>query len=86
MLLDIMSMLFSIFCYNFFMVLGKRIKELRQEKGLTQTQLALKAGINQSMIARWERGEREPIASAIVKLADALECTCDYLLGKTNDY
>ena len=68
------------------MVLSKRIKELRLEKGLTQTQLAEKAGINQSMIARWERGEREPIASAVVKLADALECTCDYLLVRTNDY
>lgn len=53
---------------------------------MTQTQLAEKAGINQSMIARWERGEREPIASAVVKLADALECSCDYLLGRTNDY
>ena len=68
------------------MVLSKRIKELRLEKGLTQTQLAEKAGINQSMIARWERGAREPIASAVVTLADALECTCDYLLGRTNDY
>ena len=68
------------------MVLSKRIKELRLEKGLTQTQLAEKAGINQSMIARWERGEREPFASAVLKLADALECTCVYLLGRTNDY
>jgi transcriptional regulator with XRE-family HTH domain len=66
------------------MVIAQRIKELRKEAGLTQVELAEIIGCNQSMIARWEKGECEPTASAIVELSAALDCTCDYLLGKTN--
>ena len=36
------------------------------------------------MIARWEKEECEPTASAIVKLSEAFDCSCDYLLGKTD--
>jgi transcriptional regulator with XRE-family HTH domain len=66
------------------MLIAQRIKELRKEADLTQIELAKIIGYNQSMIARWESGECEPTASAILKLSDALDCTCDYLLGKTS--
>lgn len=36
------------------------------------------------MVTRWEKEECEPTASAIVKLSEALNCTTDYLLGKTD--
>lgn len=65
------------------MVIGQRIKELRLEMGMTQTQLSAIVGCTQSMIARWEKEECEPTASAILKLSEALECSCDYLLGKS---
>ncbi len=67
------------------MIIAKRIKELRLENGLTQRSLAKLVSCDQSMIARWEKGECEPTASAIVKLSDALDCSCDYLLGKSDD-
>ena len=63
------------------MVIAKKIKELRAEKGLSQAQLAKKIGCSQSMIVRWEKGECEPTASNIVKLAAAFDCSTDYLLG-----
>jgi transcriptional regulator with XRE-family HTH domain len=66
------------------MLIAQRIKELRKEAGLTQVELAKIIGCNQSMIARWEKGECEPTATAILKLSFALDCTCDYLLGKTS--
>jgi len=66
------------------MIIAKRIKELRMEHALTQTELAQKTGYSQSMIVRWEKEECEPTASAIVKLSDALDCSCDYLLGKSD--
>ena len=80
----ILSMRFRIFCYNSFMNFAERLKELRIENKLTQKRLAELAGINQSMIARWENGENEPLASYIPKLAEALNCSCDYLLGKSD--
>lgn len=61
-----------------------RIKELRLENKLTQKQLADKVGYSASMVTRWEKGECEPTASAIVKLSKALNCTTDYLLGKSD--
>lgn len=64
------------------MMISARINELRKENNLTQKQLAEKVGCNQSMIARWEKGECEPTAGAILKLAEVFGCTTDYLLGK----
>ncbi len=54
------------------------------ENKLTQKQLAEKVGHSASMVTRWEKGECEPTASAIVKLSKALNCTTDYLLGKSD--
>lgn len=66
------------------MIVARIIKELRLENELTQTQLAEKVGCSPSMVTRWEKGECEPTASAIVKLSEALNCTTDYLLGKSD--
>lgn len=68
------------------MIIAQRIKELRQEKGLSQIQLAKSVGCSQSMIVRWEKEECEPTASLIVNLAQTFNCSSDYLLGITNDY
>ncbi len=64
------------------MDIGKIIKELRKEAGLSQTQLAKMVGYSQSEIASWERNESEPNVKAIKKLAKVLNCSCDYLLGE----
>lgn len=44
-------------------------------------QLALKTGISQSAIAKWELGKTEPTASAIITLAKFFGETTDYILG-----
>ena len=44
-------------------------------------QLALKTGISQSAIAKWELGKTEPTASAIITLANFFNETTDYILG-----
>ena len=59
----------------------KRLKELRQQNNLSQMQLALKTGISQSAIAKWELGKTEPTASAIIILARFFGERTDYLLG-----
>jgi len=63
-----------------------RLKELRKEKNITQQELAKNIQVNQSMIARWEKDECEPTASAIVAVADYFNVCTDYLLGRKNFY
>lgn len=58
-----------------------RLKELRMEKQLSQTQLARVLGVSQSMIARWENDECEPTGTNIVSIANYFGVTTDYLLG-----
>ncbi|MBQ3493553.1 MAG: helix-turn-helix transcriptional regulator [Clostridia bacterium] len=58
-----------------------KLKELRISKNLSQMQLALKTGISQSAIAKWELGKTEPTASAIITLSKFFEESTDYILG-----
>lgn len=62
---------------------GDRLKELRQERGLTQQQLAanLEYQIAQNTIAVWELKKASPKAEAIILLAQYFGVTADYLLG-----
>ena len=59
------------------MQLGEKIKELRQEKGLSQAQLANIIGVSQKAIDYWERNVNEPKASYIVALVKFFEITYD---------
>lgn len=62
------------------MFLGKRIKELREEKGLVQRQLAAGLEIDTPMYSKIERGERKPKREQVLKLAEMLETDKDELL------
>src|SRR5579872_1832895 len=46
----------------------ERLKELRQEKGLTQKELAERAGVSPRAVAKWEQGDREPAWSFAIML------------------
>ena len=61
--------------------LGSRIKQLRMQKGLTQTQLAERLGITKSMISAYECGLRYPSLDMLIKFANSFHVTTDYLLG-----
>lgn len=58
-----------------------RIKELRKELGLSQTDLAREVGASQDAVSLWELGKREPSVSELVKLAKFFNTTLDYLVG-----
>ncbi len=62
------------------MFLGKRIKELREEKGLLQRQLAAELEIDSPMYSKIERGERRAKREQVIKLAEMLETDKDELL------
>jgi transcriptional regulator with XRE-family HTH domain len=58
----------------FFAAIADKVAERRQEKGLSQRQLAEIVGTTQSAIARLERGGRPPRIDTLLRIADALEC------------
>lgn len=58
-----------------------RIKQLREEKGLTQTELAKRLGITRSSVNAWEMGISVPSTQYIVELAEMFRVSTDYLLG-----
>lgn len=63
-----------------------RLKELREERKLTQTEIASAIGGSQSNLAKWEKGTVQPPAESIIKLADFFQVSTDYLLGREDDF
>lgn len=64
---------------------SRRLKEARSLRGLSQNELAGHAGLPPSSIAHFETNSRKPSFYTLRKLANALEVTTDYLLGRTED-
>lgn len=60
---------------------GQRVRKVRLLRQLTQEQLAEKAGVINSYIGVIERGEKKASINTLVKIANALNCSVDYLLG-----
>src|SRR5690349_5642274 len=59
-----------------------RLRISREKKGLSQSDLAHKAGFQPSAISHFESGRRSPSFDNLKRLADALSVTIDYLLGR----
>jgi transcriptional regulator with XRE-family HTH domain len=65
--------------------LGKRLRELRQQRGLSQQDLARIAKLHFMQVGKYERGEVLPAAESLLALARALSVTADYLLTGQNE-
>ena len=63
-------------------MIGKRLKDLRLEKGLSQQELGNMVDVTKVSICGYENGTRMPTVENLIRLADALETTTDYILGK----
>lgn len=66
-------------------LIGKNIKRIRKEKGLTQKKLGELCGINEANIRKYELGKANPKIETIEKIAKALETTADELRGIKRD-
>ncbi len=66
-------------------VLANRLRELRKEKGLTQNQVAIYCDITEKTYQNYELMTREPKLEILVKIADLLDVSIDYLVGRTNE-
>ncbi|WP_434565126.1 helix-turn-helix domain-containing protein [Thermoanaerobacterium thermosaccharolyticum] len=61
-----------------------RLKQLRNEKNLTQEELAKYIGTTRATLASWETGRREPDMETLRKLSDYFNVTLDWLMGNTD--
>jgi len=66
-------------------IFSKRLQSSRSRRGLSQEDLAKKANLQPSAISHFETGTRKPSFDNLKRLADALEVTSDYLLGRTDE-
>ena len=64
---------------------GSRLRILRKEKGLHQSELGEKFGLSPSAIGSYERDLREPSYNHLIAFADYFQVSIDYLLCRTNE-
>jgi len=66
-------------------ILAKRLRGLREEKGLTQKELAQALGLNsKSTITNYEQNSRDPDYETLIKIAKYFGVSVDFLLGQTD--
>ena len=63
----------------------ERLRKARENRGLTQSDLAQRAGLEPSAVSHFEAGRRQPSFHNLRKLADALSVSTDYLIGRDLD-
>ncbi len=62
-----------------------RIRDLREDRDMNQTQIAKMLGMSQTGYSKYETGENDIPTSILIKLARFYCTSVDYLLGETND-
>lgn len=65
--------------------LGERLARLREERGLTQKEVAAALKLSPQQISGYERNYRIPPSDTLSEIASILKTSTDYLLGKTDD-
>lgn len=66
------------------MTFGEHITALRKRKGLSQADLGKIVGTSGDIIGKYERDDVKPSVEVAVKIADALDVSLDFLVGKTS--
>ena len=61
------------------------LKILRKSKGYTQIALQMKTGIEQSLLSKFENGDRTPPTETLIRLADFYDVSIDYILCRTEN-
>ena len=61
----------------------KRLRELREDKDLNQTQVARELGMSQTGYSKYETGENDVPTAVLIKLARFYGVSVDYILGET---
>lgn len=63
----------------------QRLRDLREDHDLNQTEVAKMLGMSQTGYSKYETGENDIPTVVLIKLADFYDTSVDYLLGRTNN-
>lgn len=63
----------------------RRIRDLREDRDLNQTQVARMLGMSQTGYSKYETGENDIPTTVLIKLSRFYQTSIDYLLGETDD-
>ena len=61
-----------------------RLRDLREDKDMTQTQIAAMLGMSQTGYSKYETGENDVPTAILIRLARFYHTSVDYILGETN--
>lgn len=65
---------------------NEKLRQLRIEHNLSQTDVANKLGLTRNAIGNYETGIREPSLEILKKMCDLFDVSADYLIGRTDSY
>lgn len=65
-------------------MLGERIYQLREEREMTQTELAKRIGKSKQSVSNWENNNILPSIDMLIRLSEIFQVSCDYLLELDN--
>lgn len=63
----------------------ERLANLRNQKNISQYEIAEKLSVDRSRYCKWEQGKSRPSYEMLAQIADFFDVTTDYLLGRTDD-
>ncbi len=70
---------------DFDIILGELLRDEREQKRMTQSQVAEKLGVTKMTISRWESGDRAMTAKRLLEYCKALGIAADYVFAKVDD-
>ncbi|MBL4706391.1 MAG: helix-turn-helix transcriptional regulator [Flavobacteriales bacterium] len=62
--------------------IGERITQLRKQANLSQTELAKKVAVSRTIVGNYERNENAPSVEILLKIANVLDVSIDFLIGQ----
>lgn len=63
----------------------ENLKKMREKRNKSQLQISMALEISQESVSKYETGNAFPSKNILIKLADYLDCSIDYLLGRTDN-
>ena len=65
-------------------MLSERIRQLRQDRGISQVDLAKRLNVTKQSVSNWENDNIQPSIEMLQRIADIFSVSTDYLLGREN--
>ena len=62
----------------------KRLREVLKERKMSQNELRLRLDVSTSVMYKWTSGKSLPLLESIIRIANALDCSVDYLIGRVH--